>query len=54
MVELGLVPSFDVAKTEYAVYMMNGMMTQFARIEPGKTVEEAPHAQSEADRRVVL
>ena len=41
MVELGLVPSFDVAKTEYAVYMMNGMMTQFARIEPGKTVEEA-------------
>ncbi len=41
MVELGLVPSFDVAKSEYAHYVMNGMMTQLARIELGKNVEEA-------------
>ena len=41
LVELGLVPSFDVAKAEYAQYVMNGMMTQLTRIRPGKTVEEA-------------
>lgn len=41
MVELGLVPSFDVAKAEYASYMMNGLMTQLARIQLGKNVEEA-------------
>lgn len=41
MIELGLVPSFDVAKAEYADYMMNGLMTQFARIKLGKNVEEA-------------
>jgi len=41
MVELGLVPSFEVAKAQYAHYIMNGMMTQLSRIEPGKTVEEA-------------
>ena len=41
MVELGLVPSFDVAKAGYANYVMNGLMTQLARIEPGKNVEES-------------
>lgn len=41
MVELGLVPSFDVAKAGYANYILNGMMTQLARIEPGKNVEES-------------
>ena len=41
MVELGLVPSQDVAKAEYASYMMNGLMTQLARVELGKNVEEA-------------
>lgn len=41
MIELGLVPSFDVAKAGYAHYILNGMMTQLARIEPGKNVEEA-------------
>lgn len=41
MVELGLVPSFDVAKAVYAGYIMNGMMTQLARIEQGKDVEQA-------------
>ncbi|WP_300110377.1 dihydrofolate reductase [uncultured Alistipes sp.] len=41
MVELGLIPSLDVAYAEYAKYIMNGMMTQLSRIEPGKNVEEA-------------
>ncbi len=41
LVELGLVPSFDVAKAEYASYILNGLMTQLTRIAPGKEVEEA-------------
>ncbi len=41
LIELGLVPSFDVAKAGYADYILNGMMTQLARIEPGKDVEES-------------
>ena len=41
MTELGLVPSFDVAKAGYARYIMNGLMTQLCRIEYGKNVEEA-------------
>ena len=41
LVELGLVPSFDVAKAEYATYILNGLMTQLTRIQPGKDVEEA-------------
>lgn len=41
MVELGLVPSLDVAKAGYAKFVLNGMMTQLARIEPGKNVEES-------------
>ena len=41
LVELGLIPSLDVAKAQYASYIMNGMMTQLSRIELGKNVEEA-------------
>ena len=41
MVEIGLIPSLDVAKAQYATYIMNGMMTQFSRIELGKNVEES-------------
>ena len=41
MVEIGLIPTTDVAKAQYADYIMNGMMTQFSRIELGKNVEEA-------------
>ncbi len=41
LIELGLIPSFDVAKAGYADYILNGMMTQLARIEPGKDVEES-------------
>lgn len=41
MVELGIIPTLDVAKAEYNNYMMNGLMTQLTRIEPGKNIEEA-------------
>ena len=41
MVELGLIPSLDVAKAQYASYVMNGAMTQLSRIELGKDVEQA-------------
>lgn len=41
MVELGLTPNMDAYKSEYYTYIMNGMMTQLVRIEPGKTIEEA-------------
>ncbi len=41
MVELGLIPTLDVAWAEYASYMMNGLMTQMARIEVGANIEES-------------
>lgn len=41
MVELGLVPDAEAYKAECYSYMMNGLMTQLVRIEPGCTVEEA-------------
>lgn len=41
MVELGLLDNPDAYKAEYYKYMLNGMMTQLMRIEPGKDVEEA-------------
>ena len=41
LVELGIIPTLDVAWAQYAKYIMNGMMTQFSRIELGKDVEES-------------
>lgn len=41
MVELGLLPNNEAYKTFYYQQMMNGLMTQLVRIEPGKDVEEA-------------
>ncbi len=41
MVELGLIPNLDVARAQYASYIMNGMMTQLSRVELGKDVEQA-------------
>ncbi|MBR5194070.1 MAG: dihydrofolate reductase [Bacteroidaceae bacterium] len=41
LVELGLTPDADAYKVEYYDYMMNGLMTQLVRIEPGNNVEEA-------------
>ena len=41
LVELGLLDNKEAYKAEYYKYMLNGMMTQLMRIEPGKDVEEA-------------
>ncbi len=41
MVELGLLDNPEAYKAEYYKYILNGMMTQLMRIEPGKDVEEA-------------
>lgn len=41
LVELGLTPNTDAYKAQYYSYMMNGLMTQLVRIEPGKQIEEA-------------
>ena len=41
LVEIGLIPSLDVAWSQYSDYIMNGYMTQLSRIELGKDVEEA-------------
>ena len=41
MVELGLTPDAEAYKGEYYAFMMNGLMTQLVRIEPGNNIEEA-------------
>jgi dipeptidyl-peptidase-3 len=41
MVDLGIIPSADAFKAEYYSFMMNGLMTQLVRIQPGNNVEEA-------------
>ena len=41
LVELGLLDNKDAYKAEFYKFMLNGMMTQLMRIEPGKDVEEA-------------
>ncbi|MBR1882512.1 MAG: dihydrofolate reductase, partial [Muribaculaceae bacterium] len=41
LVELGIFPNQDTYKAEYYKYIMNGLMTQLYRIEPGKNIEES-------------
>lgn len=41
LVELGLLDNKDAYKAEYYKYLLNGLMTQLMRIEPGKDIEEA-------------
>lgn len=41
MVELGLTPDGEAYKAQYYTYMLNGMMTQLVRIQPGNDIEEA-------------
>ena len=41
LVELGLLSSDEAYKAQYYTYLMNGLMTQLVRIQPGNTVEEA-------------
>ncbi len=41
LIELGLVPDAEAYKSNYYTYIMNGLMTQLIRIEPGRQIEEA-------------
>jgi dipeptidyl-peptidase-3 len=41
LVELGLIPSLDVGKAAYDSFILNGLMLQLRRIEPGKIIEQA-------------
>ena len=41
LIELGLLDNPDAYKSQYYSYMLNGLMTQLRRIEPGKDIEEA-------------
>lgn len=41
LIELGLLDNPDAYKAQYYSYMLNGLMTQLRRIEPGKDIEEA-------------
>ena len=41
LIELGLLDNPDAYKAQYYKYLLNGLMTQLMRIEPGKNVEEA-------------
>ncbi len=40
LTELGLTPDPEAYKAQYYGYMMNGLLTQMVRIEPGKDIEE--------------
>ncbi len=41
LIDLGLVPDTEAYKAQYYSYIMNGLMTQLIRIEPGHQIEEA-------------
>lgn len=41
LIELGILDNPEAYKAEYYKYMLNGLMTQLNRIEPGKDIEEA-------------
>lgn len=41
LIELGLLDNPDAYKAQYYNYILNGLMTQLRRIEPGKDIEEA-------------
>ena len=41
LLELGIFKDADTYKAEYYKYIMNGLLTQLTRIEPGKDIEEA-------------
>ena len=41
LIELGLLPDVEAYKAQYYSYMMNGLITQLIRIQPGSQIEEA-------------
>lgn len=49
LIEIGLIPELAVGQAEYDAYIRNGLLSQYARIEFGKTVTQA-HMQ---DRKLI-
>ena len=41
LIDIGVMPSLEVAKTQYDSYLMGGLMTQLTRLKLGDQVEEA-------------
>lgn len=41
LVELGLTPNKEAYQSQYYTYIMNGLLTQLIRIQPGNQIEEA-------------
>jgi dipeptidyl-peptidase-3 len=41
LVEMKVMPSLEVGKAEYDGYIMNGLITQLTRLQPGENLEEA-------------
>jgi dipeptidyl-peptidase-3 len=41
LIDIGVMPTLDVAKVQYNSYIMNGLMTQLTRLKLGDKVEEA-------------
>ncbi|RLD53190.1 MAG: dihydrofolate reductase, partial [Bacteroidetes bacterium] len=41
LIDLGIMPNLDAAKSEYNGYIRNGLLTQLTRIEPGNNIEES-------------
>jgi dipeptidyl-peptidase-3 len=41
LIDIGVMPNFEVGKAEYDNYILNGLMTQLTRIKPGDNIQEA-------------
>jgi dipeptidyl-peptidase-3 len=41
LIDIGVMPSLEVGKSEYDSYLMNGLITQLTRLKPGAQIEEA-------------
>jgi dipeptidyl-peptidase-3 len=41
LIDIGVMPSLETGKAQYDLYVLNGLMTQLQRIEPGKNLEES-------------
>ncbi len=54
LIELGILDNPEAYKAEYYKYMLNGLMTQLNRIEPGKDVEEAHMRNRQLIARYIL
>ncbi|MBO4965998.1 MAG: dihydrofolate reductase [Muribaculaceae bacterium] len=52
--EIGVLADPEAYKAEYYKYMMNGLMTQLSRIEPGKDIEEAHMRNRQLIARYIL